>query len=122
MFDYLKAPWFRHLYAPACLIFSLAPLTVMAEKMVSMVNTRLLQRLSYASFGMYLYHRFVFWVLLKIHKPTDDLMIVAYLFLLGLPLIYIMGQKVQTIYDLLLGRPGPFSVVDNGKVEGVVNG
>jgi peptidoglycan/LPS O-acetylase OafA/YrhL len=104
LIGHIKEPWFKHFYVPASLIFSVSPLTVLAEQFASKVSAKVIIKLSYVSFGMYLYHRFVFWVLLKIYRPETDMEVVVYLSLAGLPLLYLMSERIQTGYDLLMEK------------------
>ncbi|MBU0482761.1 MAG: acyltransferase family protein [Proteobacteria bacterium] len=122
LFGVIKDPWFKHLYVPACLIFSLPPLIALAEKFTVHVNAKLIRKLSYVSFGMYLYHRFVFWVLLHIYKPETDLKLVAYLFLTGFPLLYLLSFQIQSGYDSLLEKLHLMPENNRSSTQGGTNG
>lgn len=118
----IKEPWFKHLYIPACLIFSVSPLTVLAEKVTGRINAKLIGKLSYVSFGMYLYHRFVFWVLLHLYRPETDGGVVVYLFLAGFPLLYLMALQIQSGYDFLLEKLNLIPANNRATAQGVLNG
>ncbi len=95
-------PWFKHIYIVSSLVFSISPLLFVSEYVADRVSPSIFLKLSYASFCMYLYHRFIFSLLLKAYMPPSNSGIVLYLFVIGLPLLYVTATSVQKGYDALL--------------------
>ncbi len=67
-------------------------------------SRRLYARIACASFCMYLFHRIVFYLLIKAWNPGSDLLVVFYLLLAGLPLLYWISSLAQGRYDRLLAH------------------
>jgi peptidoglycan/LPS O-acetylase OafA/YrhL len=105
IFTSFKAPWFKHVYIVGALIFAVAPLIALGETFSRLGKSKLLVRLSYASFCMYLFHRIVFACLLQIYTPGSNLLIVLYLGIAGFPLIFIVSEGIQKGYDFFVNRP-----------------
>lgn len=57
---------------------------------------------SYASFAMYLLHRFVYRFLLLLYYPDSNTGVLLYLALIGVPLTYLFGFVIQKSYDYIL--------------------
>ena len=87
---------------PAILVFTvtaLSPVLFVGERIALRVDHRIFLRLSYASYCMYLFHRAFFQSLLEVYRPETDLATLAYLALVGLPLLYVISAKIQSTYD-----------------------
>lgn len=63
--------------------------------------SKLVHFLSYSSMCMYLFHREIYWMLLKLVQPVTDWGGVSYLFFVGLPLIMILSYWIQKVYDTI---------------------
>jgi peptidoglycan/LPS O-acetylase OafA/YrhL len=83
---------------------ALSPVLCAGQRIASRVDHRVFLRISYASYCMYLFHRVVFHFLLQIYRPETALVTVGYLALVGLPLLYVIAAKVQSIYDGVYAR------------------
>lgn len=55
--------------------------------------------LSYSSYCIYLFHRPVWWALLKMDYPADPMSRLFYLGLIGIPLIILISYTIQKAYD-----------------------
>jgi peptidoglycan/LPS O-acetylase OafA/YrhL len=62
-------------------------------------ESKIIQALSYASFCMYLFHRVIYWALLKFYTPETNIMIVVYLACVGIPSICLVSIGLQKGYD-----------------------
>lgn len=76
----------------------------LADKLAKNINKRIYKNLAYASFCMYLFHRVIFFVLTHIYSPQSQLGMFAYLFFVGVPLIYLISFIFQKNYDNLSNR------------------
>lgn len=66
---------------------------------IKLGKSNIIQKLSYATFCMYLFHRVVYWGLLKIYIPDTNVMKVLYLACVGMPAIYFLSIGLQKRYD-----------------------
>jgi len=83
------------------------PMLFLADKMAPSIRGKarnLLLRISYASYGMYLFHRLVFHFLVKMFHPQSDVATLVYLAAVGLPITYFIGYKVQEGADRIISR------------------
>ena len=55
--------------------------------------------LSYSSYCIYLFHRPIWWALLKMDYPADPMMRLAYLGLIGIPVTILISYAIQKTYD-----------------------
>lgn len=95
---------YRHLYIMMSLIFSISPLLIVGERLRFLATARFFTQLAYAAFGMYLFHRIVFLALLALYRPPSQAGTVLYLFVAGLPLIFLVSSLIQKGYDTLLEK------------------
>jgi peptidoglycan/LPS O-acetylase OafA/YrhL len=58
-----------------------------------------LQRIAYASYGMYLFHRPIWWLMEDVYSPANVEMKAVYLALFGIPLTIVVSYYVQRVYD-----------------------
>jgi peptidoglycan/LPS O-acetylase OafA/YrhL len=58
-----------------------------------------IQKIAYASYGIYLFHRPVWWIMEDIYCPTDVKIKAVYLALLGIPLTIFVSYYLQKFYD-----------------------
>ena len=63
---------------------------------------KIVSLLSYASFCAYLFHREVFWGLLRIYSVSLGWPVFFELLLIGVPLTFIVAYLTQLLYDMLL--------------------
>ena len=73
--------------------FALARVIIRTDRYV------FLQKIAYASYGMYLFHRPVWWIMVGIYNPADVRIKVLYLALFGIPLITFVSYYIQKFYD-----------------------
>ena len=78
-------------------------LSLIVPKSASMLT--IILKISNASFCMYLFHRVVYWGLLKLYTPHSKVLIVIYLLALGVPLTYYLSATTQEYYDRHLEKP-----------------
>ncbi len=64
----------------------------------------LLQKIAYASYGMYLFHRPVWWLMVDIYNPANAEVKALYLAFLGIPLTIFFSYYLQKFYDRYFGR------------------
>ncbi|MGA1863756.1 MAG: acyltransferase family protein [bacterium] len=96
---------FQYLFIMIFMLSSVPPLLFLGEEFIKKVKYyKIIINLSYASYCMYLFHRVVFYLLLKIYHPKTDIFILVYLGFIGLPLIYLLAKKAQSAYDLVFLR------------------
>jgi peptidoglycan/LPS O-acetylase OafA/YrhL len=86
------------------MISALPVLLFIGEAFSSILKESIYKKLAYASFCMYLFHRVIFFLMLNIYHPADIYAKVAYLTVLGLPLIFGSSFYFQKHYDRLTAR------------------
>jgi len=57
------------------------------------------QKIAYASYGIYLFHRPVWWVMEDIYNPANATLKAVYLALFGIPLTIFVSYYLQKFYD-----------------------
>lgn len=100
---------FDHILFFLCSPISVSPLITISESISSRIRSRAVLELSYASFCMYIYHRMVYWFLLHIYTPGEPILIFAYLACIGLPLLYIISKRMQSLYDSVLKKTNSYT-------------
>lgn len=86
-------------------ILAVIPVWVGAKYLASRIsNFAFVLFLSYSSYCMYLFHRFVFRALLILYYPKTTAEMYAFLLLLGVPLVTGFGYLVQRGYDYMVNR------------------
>lgn len=74
-------------------VFALARVIIRTDRYV------FLQKIAYASYGMYLFHRPVWWLMADIYDPANVEIKALYLALLGIPLTIFVSYYLQKFYD-----------------------
>jgi len=74
-------------------VFGLARMIIRTDRYV------FLQKIAYASYGMYLFHRPVWWLMVGIYNPANVEIKALYLALLGIPLTIFVSYYLQKFYD-----------------------
>jgi len=64
--------------------------------------SRKFRTIAYASYCMFLFHRPIWWAMLKINNPSNSIIKLLYLVLLGIPLIILLSYYLQRCYDELI--------------------
>jgi len=77
----------------ASVVFTLARVIVRTDRYV------FLQKIAYASYGMYLFHRPVWWLMADMYNPANMEIKALYLALLGIPLTIFISYYLQKFYD-----------------------
>ena len=77
------------------------------ERFAKQLHSPFILLLSYASFGVYLFHRLVFELAIAAYFPAEGLYRVIYLVLVAVPLSFVVAYAVQKGYDAGLGRLAP---------------
>lgn len=80
------------------IVFALARVIIRTDRYV------LLQKIAYASYGMYLFHRPVWWLMEDIYNPANVEIKALYLALLGIPLTIFVSHYLQKFYDRYFER------------------
>lgn len=60
--------------------------------------------LSYASYGMYLFHRFIFRAILILYYPKTTNEMYFYLLVCGIPMVIVFGYLIQRVYDHMINQ------------------
>ena len=86
------------------IISSISPAWNLAHLLSSALGTnkRFISKISYYSYCMYLFHRIIFFVLLKIYYPQSAILTLFYLIIAGFPLTLALSSLIQTGYDKFL--------------------
>jgi peptidoglycan/LPS O-acetylase OafA/YrhL len=86
------------------IMLSFVPLVfACARGIVRAGRCAVLQKIGFASFCIYLFHRPVWWLMTDMYSPTNLVMKVAYLALLGIPLSILLSYYLQRFYDRYVG-------------------
>jgi peptidoglycan/LPS O-acetylase OafA/YrhL len=94
---------FRSVIRTIVMCLSVAPLIFFSKKCMYLSGgSRLISILSYSAFCMYLFHRPLYEILLKIYRPSNDKFLLGYLFFIGLPLLAAVSCNIQRAYDRFL--------------------
>jgi peptidoglycan/LPS O-acetylase OafA/YrhL len=87
------------------IMLSFVPLVfAIARGIVRSGRCALLQRIGYASFCIYLFHRPVWWLMADIYSPANAKTKVLYLALLGIPVSIFLSYYLQRFYDRNFGK------------------
>jgi hypothetical protein len=62
-------------------------------------NFRLIEIISYASYCMFLFHRPIWWGMARVWTPSYHYIQMAYMIILGIPLIILWSYYIQKAYD-----------------------
>lgn len=79
-------------------------LVIYTERLCKQLNSPFILALSYASFGVYLFHRLIFKQAIALYYPTDGLQQALYLFGLAVPVTFVVAYVLQKVYDTGLAR------------------
>jgi peptidoglycan/LPS O-acetylase OafA/YrhL len=101
---FFKLNWFNHVYMFISTFLPISPLILFSELLSLRIHPNIYTKFSYATFCMYIYHRIIYWILLKIRYPGKKMLILAYLACVGIPIIYFISKNIQTGYDFFLKR------------------
>lgn len=86
------------------IISAISPVWNLAQKLSLVLgeNKRFILKISYYSYCMYLFHRIIFFVLLKIYYPQSVILTLLYLIIAGFTLTLALSSLIQTGYDKFL--------------------
>lgn len=106
LLSFVPAPYGRLLWTPMITLWSFLVFMVWRDsRVLSDRVLRIVALLSYCSYGMYLFHRPVYEILMEVYTPEHVAFRLFYLILLGLPLVVVTSFAVQKLYDIILGWP-----------------
>jgi hypothetical protein len=71
----------------------------LARCIVGTGHYHLLKMISYASYSIFLFHRPLWWLMALIYTPENSLFRIAYMILLGIPIIIGCSYYIQKGYD-----------------------
>lgn len=91
------------LRAPLVLLGSVL-FVVYAERLGKHLHGTLILKLSYASFGVYLFHRLVFKFAIALYYPTEGLYQALYLLAVAVPASFVVAYALQKAYDAGMAR------------------
>lgn len=95
----------RRIWRAIVMCLAAPPLIFLSKKFANLTGwSRLVNILSYSAFCMYLFHRPLYEILMKVYRPTNDKYVLCYLFFVGLPLLTAIACMIQTGYDRLLAQ------------------
>jgi peptidoglycan/LPS O-acetylase OafA/YrhL len=80
------------------IVFALARVIVRTDRYA------FLQKIAYASYCIFLFHRPVWWIMVDIYNPADVKFKAVYLALLGIPLTIFVSYYLQKFYDRYFER------------------
>jgi peptidoglycan/LPS O-acetylase OafA/YrhL len=86
------------------MISTLPILLFLGEIFCNLLKESVYQKLAYASFCMYLFHRVIFRVMLNYYSPDTNFAKVVYLTGIGMPLIFMTSFYFQRYYDRVTAR------------------
>ena len=91
------------LRAPLVLLGAVLLVTY-TERLCKQLHSPFILALSYASFGVYLFHRLIFKQAIALYYPADGFYQALYLFGLAVPVSFVVAYAVQKFYDAGLTR------------------
>lgn len=65
---------------------------------------KLISFLAYTSMSCYLFHRFVYWVVLSIFEPQETLFLIIYMYVVAVPVCFVFSYYIQKIYDRFVSK------------------
>lgn len=83
-------------------VIAILSLSAILEKQIS--QKQIIKFIGYVSMSCYLFHRFTYWVSLRIFEPSTVLTKTAALVLVGIPLCVAFSYLIQKTYDRLLTK------------------
>lgn len=86
-------------YQVLFMLAAVPPVIWLADRLARRINKRIYKNLAYASFCMYLFHRVIYFLLTNIYSSPSQPLMFAYLFFIGVPLIYLVSFFFQKNYD-----------------------
>jgi|GEM_PF-5592387 len=85
--------------------FLVFPFLFLSKKVSAYLNNAtvsIFYKISYASFCMYIFHRIVYYILLRLYPNLSDLHKLLFLYFVGIPLLIIISYVVQYCYDVCI--------------------
>ena len=79
-------------------------LVTYTEQLCKQLRSPFILALSYASFGVYLFHRLIFKQAIDLYYPADGFYQALYLFALAVPVSFVVAYALQKAYDAGLTR------------------
>jgi peptidoglycan/LPS O-acetylase OafA/YrhL len=116
----IESAWTKEVLRFIVAPLSISPLIVFSELLASKTDLGIIRKLSYASFCMYLYHRVVYCLILRIYHPETNILTILYLMCIGLPSIYFISKLVQSKFDCFLEwvfQSGPMRFYSSKRVS-----
>jgi len=98
---YIKFFYIDKISTFVCILMWIPFLVAFAEFLADKFTPKFLLRASHASFCMYLYHRIIYWSLIKAYHPPTNALTIFYLACIGVPLVFVISEFLQTGYDRL---------------------
>ncbi len=92
------------LYRKIVDLFGIIVLIVIANLMKLDKCKKTISLLSYLSMSFYLFHRFTYWMCLKIYEPQGSTAMLIWLLFFAVPIGMCFAYYVQKIYDSIVSR------------------
>jgi peptidoglycan/LPS O-acetylase OafA/YrhL len=99
IYVYMQDSYLRMIVHVGFIFFSIVPVIEICAYIHKRTNATIYGAIAYTSFCMYLFHRIVFNILLRIYTPPSAAATIVYLLVIGAPLIYMLSLATQTLYD-----------------------
>jgi len=96
---YIWIPVFNDICLILLMMAAIPLLLAIGKRLSVVVPKRLCLSVSYTSFCMYLLHRVVFDIAVRIYDPSNDILMVTYLTLTAVPVVYFISFCLQRGYD-----------------------
>lgn len=85
-------------------LFGILVLIVLANLIKLDRCKKLILFLSYLSMSFYLFHRFTYWLCLKIFEPQEGTLLLLYLLFVAVPIGICFAYYIQKLYDFVVSR------------------
>jgi len=103
-FLYIQGSVFNEAFLIILMMASMPLLLALGNRLFATIPRKFYLDVVYASFCMYLLHRVVFDLTLRIHSPGTNTLTVVYLTLTAIPVTYFASFYLQRGYDWAIGR------------------
>ncbi|OGQ98708.1 MAG: hypothetical protein A2505_01970 [Deltaproteobacteria bacterium RIFOXYD12_FULL_55_16] len=99
LYLYFPDSQLHNFYQVLFMLAGIPPAIWSADRLARHLHKKTYKNLAYASFCMYLFHRVIYYILTDIYSSPSQTVMFAYLFFMGVPLIYTVSFIFQKNYD-----------------------
>ena len=100
-FLYFKVTELRKIFLILFMMNAIPGLLLIGDFFSTLINKSLYMKIAYASFCMYLFHRVIFYLMTNMYSPENNIFMLVYLTLIGVPVIFVTSLYFQNYYDQL---------------------